>query len=243
MRQFRTIFFRPERGQPVVCITCVRLISWLRISSVGSVFWLRFKRLLGSSTANPGDPWLSAYDGVVSCLRQLGEIEPSLALDDSQWIGFFEGGGSMCRHGEANFTQFWPALPQPWVQFWDPWWPLLRLASRGYAGPDPWKAAGHQQKQWPCGILSSQQVHTRGIFAIIVVCVFIHTDWCGFARLLGCPPQKLILCHWCVTCAILATSTISVPRRQRIASIQSNLGIDAVTYFRKITSDFRFWWE
>ena len=129
-------------------------------------------------------------------------------------------------YGEANFTQFWPALPQPWVQFWDPWWPLLRLASRGYAGPDPWKAAGHQQKQWPCGILSAQQVHTRGIFAIIVVCVFIHTDWCGFARLLGCPPQKLILCHWCVTCAILAaTSTISVPRRQRIASIQSNLGM------------------
>ena len=128
-------------------------------------------------------------------------------------------------YGEANFTQFWPALPQPWVQFWDPWWPLLRLASRGYAGPDPWKAAGHQQKQWPCGILSAQQVHTRGILAIIVVCVFIHTDWCGFARLLGCPPQKLILCHWCVTCAILATSTISVPRRQRIASIQSNLGM------------------
>ena len=46
MRQFRTIFFKPEWGQPVVCIICVRLISWLRISSVGSVFWLRFKRLL-----------------------------------------------------------------------------------------------------------------------------------------------------------------------------------------------------
>jgi hypothetical protein len=73
-----------------------------------------------SSAPNPGDPWLSsAYDGVVSWLRQLGEIEPeidepfggwwfevffelsSLALDDSQWIGFFEGGGSMCRNEKS----------------------------------------------------------------------------------------------------------------------------------------------
>ena len=73
-----------------------------------------------------------------------------------------------CHHaepyGEANFTQFWPALP-PWVQSWDPG--RCDLQSSRICWSRPLRSSRQQKTNDQGGILWAQKLHTPDIVLIV----------------------------------------------------------------------------